>query len=56
MGTAKADIAGPLADGGADADDVAAAVDERSAAVAEFDGGVGLDVVVEAAVEQLTPR
>ena len=49
----KPDVAGARADGGVDADDLAAAVDERAAAVAEVDGRVGLDVVVEAVVEQL---
>ena len=52
-GHRKSDVARPLADGRVDADDFASAVDERSAAVAEVDGGVGLNVVVEAAVEQL---
>ncbi len=49
----KADIAGAGADRGIDADDLAGGVDERSTAVAEVDRGVGLDVVVEARVEQL---
>ena len=49
----KADAAGLAADRRVDADDLAAAVDQRAAAVAEIDRGVGLDVVVEARVEQL---
>ena len=49
----EADVAGARTDRGVDADDFAARVDQRSAAVAEVDGGVGLDVVVEARVEQL---
>ena len=52
----EADVARPLADRRVDADDFAAAVDERPAAVAEVDRGVGLNVVVEAAVEQLAPE
>ena len=48
------DAARPRADGGVDADDFAAGVDERPAAVAEVDRRVGLDVVVEARVEQLS--
>ena len=47
------DVAGPRADRRVDADHFAARVDERPAAVAEVDRGVGLDVVVEALVEQL---
>ena len=54
-GHGEADVARPRADGRVDADHFAARVDERAAAVAEVDGGVGLDVVVEALVEQLPP-
>src|SRR2546428_8254650 len=47
------DAARARADRGVDADHLAARVDERTAAVAEVDRGVGLNVVVEADVEQL---
>src|SRR6266516_6640030 len=53
-GHGEADVAGARADGGIDDDDFAARVDQRPAAVAEVDRGVGLDVVVQARVEQLT--
>jgi hypothetical protein len=49
----EADAARARADGRIDADDVAVGVDQRAAAVAEIDRGVGLNVVVEAAVEEL---
>ena len=49
----ETDVAGPRADRGVDADDLTASVDERSAAVPEVDGGVGLDVIVQARVEEL---
>ena len=49
----KPDVAGALADRGVDAHHLAAGVDQRSAAVAEIDGRVGLNVIVEAAVEEL---
>ena len=49
----EADVARARADRGVDADDLAARVDQRPAAVAEVDGRVGLDVVVEARVEEL---
>ena len=49
----EADVAGARADRRVDADHLAARVDQRAAAVAEIDRGVGLDVVVEARVEQL---
>ena len=51
----EADVAGARADRRVDADHLAARVDQRAAAVAEVDRGVGLDVVVEAGVEQLAP-
>ena len=53
IGTAKPMLLRARADRGVDADDLAARVDERPAAVAEVDRRVGLDVVVEARVEQL---
>ena len=49
------DAARSRADGRVDPDHLAARVDERPAAVAEIDGRVRLDVVVEARVEQLAP-
>ena len=49
----EADAARARADRGVDADHFAARVDERSAAVAEVDRGVGLNVIVQAHVEQL---
>ena len=49
----KADAARTRADRRVDADHLAARVDQRPAAVAEIDRGVGLDVVVEARIEQL---
>src|SRR5437773_6514661 len=52
-GHGEADVAGARADGGIDADDFAARINQRPAAVAEVDRGVGLNVVVEAFVEQL---
>ena len=47
------DIARPGTDGGVNPDHLAARVDQWTAAVAEIDGGVGLDVVVQARIEQL---
>ena len=52
MGTAKPMLLARRADGGVDADHLAARVDQRAAAVAEIDGRIGLDVAVEAGVEQ----
>ena len=49
----EADVGRARAQRRVDPDHLAARVDERSAAVAEIDRGVGLDVVVEARVEQL---
>ena len=51
----ETDVARPRADRRVDADHLAARVDERPAAVAEVDGGVGLDVVVEAGSNSLRP-
>ena len=48
----ETNAAGLGTDGGIDADDLAAGVDQWAAAVAEVDSGVGLDVVVEAGVEE----
>ena len=47
------DVGGARADRRVDADHLAASVDQRPPAVAEIDRGVGLDVPVERAVEQL---
>ena len=47
------DVAGARADRGVDADDLAPRVDQRPAAVPEVDRRVGLDVVVEARIEEL---
>jgi hypothetical protein len=49
----EADGCGLGADRGGDADHFAARVDERATAVAEGDAGVGLDVGIEARIEQL---
>ena len=52
IGTANPMLLGAGTDGGVDADDFAARVDQRAAAVAEVDRRVGLDVVVQAGVPQ----
>src|SRR5205823_8247583 len=49
----EADTAAAGTDRGVDPDDLAPRVDERAAAVAEIDGRVGLNVAVEARVEEL---
>ena len=51
----KADARGLGADRRVDANHLAARVYERAAAIAEVDRGVGLDVVVQARVEELAP-
>ena len=52
MGMAKPMLLAPAADGGVDADDLAAQVEQRPARVAGVDGGVGLEEVeVPARVE-----
>ena len=52
IGTANPMLLGSRTDCGVDADDFAARVDQRAAAVAEVDGRVGLDIVVQARVAQ----
>ena len=55
-GDGEADVLGAGDDGGVDADDLAAGVDQRPAGVAGVDGGVGLDEVVERMTPSLIAR